>query len=501
MTRRRGALLAAALLAAACGDGSTGGGAGGADGGGRGGGAGAGGAGGAGSGGGGAGGGPTGDGNDSFAEAIELGLGAGPVDQELEPLTSDVDYFAFDAAAGDAVLVTTTAKPAEFPFGEAWADLVVTLYDEAGVQLAQNDDPVPRTTQNPQLVTVLPATGRYYLEVAEYCLTWSGGPLGVGCNDQVENPGYSIAVGLLDGALPAFVEEAEPNGAPAAANAWAFEPADAAGNYLSTLAWGELDAAGGVDVYAFTPPSGVALAVGKPVAYVGRFNVELAFVPSGPAGSGAPSDVGLVQLLDAATLAPIAELDVDLASDPTYGAQLAVPLLADGAATYYVVVAAPPGAGGPGHFYFVQGSVGAGNPVESDPASDTGLDGNDDPATADVLPSLLNGDGSSSRYVEGNLPAGDVDHYAIPNDGTQVAVLCTGAAIGSGVTLRATLVDAAGVPIDPAASADELVAAGGASFAGVPTAGAGATFFLRVEPVGQSPTLPSDFYRCGVRVH
>jgi len=498
-----GIILLFAAGAGACdaGPGSGGAGAGGAAGaaGAGGGGAGAGGASG-GQGGSGGAGGARGDGNDSFKQAIELTIGASPVQGQLEPLDGDRDYYSFQAAKGDAIIVLTVAKPDVDPFSPAYPDLVVTLYDESGVQIAENDDPVPRTTQDARILTVVPETGTYYLEVSEYCFSWAKGPMQVGCNTQVESPYYSISVGLLNPLQGGFAEETEPNDAPATASLWDYQSAGM-GKYLATVGWGDFALAGDVDVFQFTPPGDVNLGVGsvQPL-YDGRFDADFSFLPAGPNAGGSVDTVGIVRVIDAATLEVLAELDVGAAIDPTYGAQLSVPLLADGSATYYLTLDAKAGASGPAYFYFVWGVAGAGNPVEGDPMWDVGLDGNDAPSAADVLYGVTNADGSDSYFVEGNVPAGDADHYQIPNDASLVTVLCSGLAIGSGATLRASVVGADGLLVHPLATADETLANGGATFADVPTPAAGGEMFLRVEAIAQNAAVTGDHYRCGVRV-
>jgi len=95
-----------------------------------------------------------------------------PFDEVLEglienPATEKV-FFKFTGTKDQLIGIYTEAKPDQEPFGPTFLDTVVTLYDATGAtQLARNDDPSPRTTNDARLFTRLPANGTYCIEVAD----------------------------------------------------------------------------------------------------------------------------------------------------------------------------------------------------------------------------------------------------------------------------------------------------------------------------------------------
>jgi hypothetical protein len=410
--------------------------------------------------------------------------------------------------AGQAIVITTDAKPELDPFEAGYADLVITLYDANQNQIAENDDPVPRATQDSQLFTVLPATDTYYLRVSEFCLSWNPETT-ANCPayTSLTNGSYTIAVQALDPMTNSLIEETEPNDGAATASTWEFEENMTAGQYFPSIAWGDFAAADGVDFYSFTPPANVALDSVAFGGYVGRFVADFWFYPSGSGASGSLDDVGIVQLVDAATMEVVAELDANLAMEAPdltegniYAARLSTPLLADGAKEYYLVVNKQGAQSGAGYFYFVWGGIGPSSPVEGDVDTDPLGDGNDTPAVADSL--LGQGDAADGflYFVDGNLDTpGDVDFYAVPNTAPAVLTSCKGASIGSGASLKLSLVEADGSLIAGGATKTESVA-GGSDIPPVATPAGGGAFFLKVEKVLQDPDVLSDHYSCVVVV-
>src|SRR5688500_2607994 len=108
---------------------------------------------------------PMGDGNDSFAEAETLEFGPMmPGTGALNP-AMDSDFYTFEGMAGQWVWISTTANPDDDP---TMVDTVITLYDSTMNQIAENDDGVPRINVDSEIITRLPDTGTYYIEVQEF---------------------------------------------------------------------------------------------------------------------------------------------------------------------------------------------------------------------------------------------------------------------------------------------------------------------------------------------
>jgi hypothetical protein len=79
-------------------------------------------------------------------------------------------------------------------------DLVITIFDSSKTQIAQNDDPFPRDTQDSKLYTVLPEDGDYYIKVEEFCETdLSGGNCPADYFDGIFEYGYAVNVFQIDG--------------------------------------------------------------------------------------------------------------------------------------------------------------------------------------------------------------------------------------------------------------------------------------------------------------
>ena len=136
-----------------------------------------------------------GDGNDDFATAEKLTVGAS-IDAFLEPW-SDQDFYVFQGTKGQALSFTIKAE--ETPFDPYVIDTVLTLYDASQQPIAQDDTPTPRTSDDAQLFTILPADGAYYVRVAE---CWSLSSDGAGCARPRGklSTAYTLRVASLEGA-------------------------------------------------------------------------------------------------------------------------------------------------------------------------------------------------------------------------------------------------------------------------------------------------------------
>jgi len=146
----------------------------------------------------------------------------------------DVDFFSFQATAGQRVRIDIAAKTLTPPSA---ADTVVALFDSSGRKLAENDDREAGQLDS-LLEFTLPAAGRYAFSIRDFGN--KGGP----------NFTYEATVSLTGGA-PARVTESEPNNT--LSQAQTVTP--------DVLIVGRLDPAGDVDFFAFTASAGQRVTV------------------------------------------------------------------------------------------------------------------------------------------------------------------------------------------------------------------------------------------------
>jgi hypothetical protein len=424
-------------------------------------------------------GGAAGDGNDTMETATPITVGT-TKQASLDPAATDLDWYSFDGTEGQAIFIATSAKSGVDPFDPTFLDLVISLHDSTGKQIALQDDPEPRTTNDPFLMTVLPTTGKYFLRVME-CTAWEkGGSANCAPAAAITNKNYAVLIDLLDFTKDGTVKEIEPNDVADDATPITYSPnpnQPTGVYYLSTL-HGGFSAAADVDGFSFTLPAD--LAVDADSRAVARFYPQ----PSGPEGNGSTatlSEVTIVAQADPTTV--IAKANV-----PT-GATLTVPLeIGTPYVIFYTRTAAPSGAY---DFYFDLMGMGGGNPVETQETE------NDDLATAELLTASATAYGTS-YFIEGDLGTGDVDHFsaAVPvTNADEVSVACGAERSGSGLRgLTATLLDGTGAQIATATEAadkDLLI-----SSVAVP---AGKSFLvLKLDATTQASDVTSSFYRCGV---
>ncbi len=145
----------------------------------------------------------------------------------------DVDFFAFEAGAGQQVTVDIEAQSLTPP---SPADTVVTLYDSSGRPLAENDDESPGVRDS-LLRFTLPTAGRYVIRIRD--VAQRGGP----------NFSYRARVTLTGGTAPGLLSESEPNDSLARANA--LTP--------NVTVRGVLNPSGDVDFFSFQATAGQRL--------------------------------------------------------------------------------------------------------------------------------------------------------------------------------------------------------------------------------------------------
>ena len=433
-------------------------------------------------------GGNAGDGNDTIATAdpLEENKGVSGIASQLEPAETDVDFFSFNGVAGSAVLVTSDAKPDDDPFAEGYMDLVVTLFDADGNQIAQNDDPFPRTTQDAEFYTILPTSGVYYLKVEEFCEFAPAGTCDSDYFDNLESLEYAVNVITLDPATNSVMDEgAEPNDTVATATDMEYEvnpnAANSVGYYLS-IAYGDWADAADVDGIAITVPADVYYPIDS------RLNLSITLPPPGTDGNGSGFNPGIVEVRDVNSIVR-ARLDMSNEDASTDRAELNFP--GNLGAQYFLTIARGPAeAGATDPFYFVVHSVGGGNPQEQDEA------GNNNVSSPEALSQAA---GQDSYFIEGDLGTADVDHFLVSVLDETFTVTCSGQRGGSGLQgFKATVLQGSnGQPV-LGASASTETATDPLLIQDLPIPATETVLAVKLEKSGQDATNAGNYYRCGL---
>jgi hypothetical protein len=432
--------------------------------------------------------------------AIDLGqLG----EETLDPADMDEDFFTFEGTKGQVIALLTDAKPDDDPFADGYADLVITLYGPDDAQVAENDDPIPRNTQDSELYTVLPEDGKYCIKVQDFC-KWSEDK-GTPCPATavpVDDGAFGVLVTEFDPELAGNVEHVEANASTPMEYAKVDMPT-VPNSYYTTAVNGFFETQGDVDVFSFNIPVDVpcdqngtactATADQRPTA-----NFEV--FPTGADGNGSTiptGDLWVTTAVDTETI--LARIDGSKV-DPVFGATLQPPLTFG--TDYLLHVRAPTGATpGANPFYFLIHYGSGSNPLEVEqllPTNDTAL-------TAEPMASGNTTGGGIGYFVGGTIvnKAGDVDWYSLDNLAEAGQVLfgtCASQRIGSGVRgLKLTIYDAADL-VDDIGSAPAETADSESTFgdAGLDVSSAGATLLAKVEATGSPDVVVGAYYNCGI---
>ncbi len=418
-----------------------------------------------------------GDGNDTFATAevlVDQGgfFEAGP--QELDPPDTDVDFFQFTTSG--PVVISASCKPQTDPFDPTYPDLVLSVYDDQEILIARNDDRYPRTSQDPELFTLLPAAGTYYIKVEEYCALFAGQ-----CDpfyfDSVINLDYSFVIASLDPVADNVVAEGpEPNDTAATATAMEYA-SSSPGTYFASVGIGSFAGASDVDGYSFQVPADVALSPDQ------RSVVTFTVPPGGVDESGASTNPGVVEIVDPASSNVIARYDFTNEGVGVGRADFFAPIPAGQQRLFRVQRGGAVTGSAP--FQFVIHTVGGGNPVETADLA------NDLFATAEVLPIYP---GTSSYFIEGDLVGTDQDHFRIAVAGSSFNYTCVAERAGSGVRgLTVTVMQGSnGAILDTATESP----AQNLFITGIDP-GFENNLVILIEKSMQDPVVTGAYYRCG----
>lgn len=430
-------------------------------------------------------GGAVSDGNDTFGDAKPIDA-QGVIDT-LEDPTTDADYFTFEGMAGEIWLISASSHFAAGTNSDpGYIDTFVQLYDANQKLIATNDDGYPGQNTDSEILTVLPASGTYFVKVQEWCNSPTQDPMFCtkDYSDALVEIEYGISADVVK-AGPRTILEVEPNDAYTTPTLVTFAPATTVGTYYLTITSGKLPMSSDSDWYSFTVPSNLT------VDPTSRARAGVIVPWGGTAGNGTDIKVGQVEVYDQSGMTMIASLD--MSGEPNAArnrAELTVPVTKGG--NYFLKVNhGGAETDGQGQFYFVYETLGGGNPVETADALNT------DPKSPEALKVSAT---PGSYFIEGNLEAGDLDHFKIATDGKPtISIACSSRRSGSGLTgFKATVFLADGVTPIAMGTATETATA--ALFLDHVTLPANTTdLVIKFEgalPAGSINT--GTFYTCGI---
>lgn len=390
------------------------------------------------------------------------------------------DYYRFDGLKGQVLWIDVDAQDIDgVSLDPTYIDTVVTLFSEADVKLAQNNNPTEFSTADSRLYTILPDDGTYCIRVAE-------------CHSVISNPGsncYSDPAGISstfyemnvfelidDGPGDSNTADPEAGNDPPSASEVDFVQSDT-GGYFSAYLWGYYDTVDDVDVFKFTLPADV------PVPFDARAHFNVTAFNAGTTGSGSSIPTGEMVIVDPDVPdLPIARLD------PSKSEELQVPLVLD--KEYWLFVNRPPSTPEENDFYFLSAFPGWGNPLEIDDVVNT------DPAT----PEALAFSDENSAFVEGDIaPITDLDHYVVevPSGNTLVSAVCASRTRGSGLRqMKISILGEDGMLLNP--SATDIETSTSLAFSQDIPVGANTEIVLKVEAATQAADASGTYYQCGV---
>lgn len=419
-----------------------------------------------------------------FKSALELTAGADATKESLIP-TGESDFFKFEGKKGDATLITLMAQ--ETPFDSEAIDTVITVYDADEKQVAANDDPEPRNTNDSSLYMILPKDGTYYVKVQE-CWTWlAETKINGSCAEPKAKtkPDYSIFVGVLNDKLSWVVKDEEKGDTAADSSTVGYEKNQAGTAYNLVRIFGFFTGINDTDWYTFVMP--------KDISTTGS-RLQGSFTPMahGVDGNGSTTSLGLAAIsLASAPTEVVASVDLT-----NKGSSLGVPLKAG--ETYLLSVKHPGTTAGSNDFYFLNHRASSDNPLET---ADTT---NNELKTPETMQSGQGSiDGGTYFFVTGDIaPITDVDHYSvtIPTgmENGKITVACSAQRAGSGLRgFELTLMKEDGSKLAGGATIESEgidavlsnVAIGGVS-----------KLIIQFKADKQAADVSSTFYRCGVQV-
>lgn len=399
-------------------------------------------------------------GGDSFDTAVSITVQEGedpPVMEAIEA-PGDSDFYTFEGMEGQWLGIFTSANADDDPM---MLDTVITLYDSTRTRIAENDDAQPRTGTDSELLTRLPSTGTYYIEVQEFS-SWSGG-------DAEGQPdfAYELSLVTIEPGAAIVTVDTERGDDETTAPTFAWTP-DPNSQFIMGTYRDDTD----VDVLRFAVTGG-------------RRSFSLNIMPQGDEGYGSTAMTGNVWITT------LDEPTVLVARVNGAGDRALNPSLSEG---NYLLWVDHPGGAGSNDFYVLKANLGVENTFEAEVGAGAT---NDTSATAEAL-TLTDDMGTLQGFVLSMLPTGDVDYRSFDVAADQeVTIVCASLRGGSGLLgLTASLHDGTDT-LRPGATGVESATEGIRIVETTPPAG---TYYLRLESTGQDAAVTGNWTRCGVFV-
>lgn len=419
--------------------------------------------------------------HNSFGTALPLTMGAESTEETISPV-GELDYFTFEGAKGDAVVIGVAAQTTAFD--KNTIDTVITVFDSDEKQIAENDDPLPRNTNDSQVMMILPKDGTYYVVVTE-CWTWVANKgISASCAEPQDKPlaDYKVFVGKFNASLAHVVEDAEKGNTHAEATKGGYGKPENGNGYFVTRIYGTFSDDKDVDWYSFTPPADIDTSKSQLTA---SFEAH----PHGKDGNGATSATGwgALSMADAPT-ATIAKVDFAKKGSDIWSA-------VTGGKQYLLSVKHPGTSLGSNDFYFISHQVRGDNPLEKKDET------NGDPKTAEALTESMTSGNLPGFFISGTIAeAGkDLDHYEITipagYETAKISTFCTAQRSGSGLrSMTIRLLKADGSEISGAKWVEDDTT--DASIKDIPVNNE-KTMILKIEAAEQAKDVSSNYYRCG----
>lgn len=358
----------------------------------------------------------------------------------------DLDYFSIELPADTWVIFDIEANPDRNP---DMLDSVITVYNSARQQIAQNDDQILGGTLDSEIVYHVGAAGTYYVKVEDYTTFSMQEPEGGPAKEYI----LKVFSGFNDAIITVDTETGDD-----AASAQLMGTNEGYGYVMGTYRDGS-----DTDVYRFTVPGTI------------RQNYTIDLMPTGSNGFGS-TPTGLVWVTDTAGSTVTARANF------TQNYNSITPSL-PGGGTYLIHVQHPATPAGMNDFYVIKVNSYDENQAKiAEPTNNT-------PMGAETV--ALEDGNPRAGFRGGSITDGDLDYYRVDiRQGEQLAVYCSSASGGSGIRgLTVEVTTSTGGTFRAQEVVPTVLALEAATSTG--------TTLIRLSKDAQDPEIIGDWYRCG----
>jgi hypothetical protein len=447
-------------------------------------------------------------GNHSFDTALPIDINpSANTTGALVDANTTTDYYKFTGTKGQRITAVVIAQGLSTdanhdPNDITFIDSVVTIYDAAKKQIAQNDDAWPRTSTDSQAFTVLPADGDYYLTVNNFCTAFSS--ISGACTNAggVTTLDYELFIAEVDKLnVPDVNEGAEPNDdtSKSVKATYALPTGGMAGGYGISIIEGSFQTGTDVDVYALNIPADTKFDANQ------RAHAEFWVQPISPENGTGSTTNAKVWVVDSSDLtkhvAEVDQINYGDGDNPTNGPiDMSVPIVAGH--SYYLFVQHGVESSKPeSDFYFMKHFIGSYYYGQLEKTPDL----NNTAVTAEALttPAMVT---AGNYFVDGDLSTPiDVDYYVVDvaAGATTASLFCDAQRQGSGLrNAKFSLLKTDGSALGSGNVLSEVpnkdAYLSGTTAVAIP---AGTSkVLLKVEAGSQDPNVVGNFYHCSISV-